>query len=123
MVTDTEPDTRLVPKVAPPFRYFPHPIFPYLEFDQFTELPNRTKTKITMRLEVESSPHGNQVGVRICELMEMYYAAAGSVDGLNAKINELETALALKSREVEKLTNQLAESQRQVKQHRDAKGK
>jgi hypothetical protein len=98
-------------KVEPPFRVF-NGRFPYIEYDQIVDRLDHTKVKVPMQVPIEESGYGNQIGLKVRELMTLYYEVVSKVDGMQAAVDQLTTELLMKDREIEKLTNQLSEARR-----------
>ena len=86
--------------------------YPTIEWDQAVLLPNKTRSNVVMSLPIEDSSFGNQIGLRVKELCEMYHAVENQVDGLLASVDILTTEKVMLEREVEKLQNQLSEALR-----------
>ncbi len=95
-----------------PFRIVPGQ-WPEVEWDQDVLLADSKTTRaVRMHLPIEHSAYGNQCGLKISELLELYHAECGRVDGLLAKIDQLATDAQLLAGENERLKSQLLEAKR-----------
>ena len=60
---------------------------------------------IKMVQEISHSPYGNQIGAKIIELNELYFAVCGRVDGLLASVDSLTVENLKLSRQLEESAN------------------
>lgn len=110
VIPETHVD-RPVSRVQLPFRVIPGRVR-QVEYEQLVGMPDRSFRRVPMHVPIEDSPYGNQIGLKVVEMMEIYFAVETQVNGLLAKVDQLTTDNVLQQREIEKLTNQLAEARR-----------
>ena len=86
-----------------------------VEYDTIVPMGQGKSFAVPKQIKVEAHQdgcHTEPLGRLIKELQDDYWALESRVDGLLASIDHMTTDNVLKDREIEKLTNQLAECKR-----------
>ncbi len=87
-----------------------------VEYDVDVPMPGGKSCRVANKIGVDTPLAGcfnEPLGYHIKTLMQQFWAMEARVDGLLASVDTLTTDVVLKDREIEKLTNQLAEMTRQ----------
>lgn len=95
-------------KTQLPFRVVPGR-YPTIEHDQDVPVQDGTTRRITMNVPIETSPYGNQIGLKILQTMEAYKILEASVDGYLAAIDDLTTQLIKSEGEVKRQASVIQE--------------